>query len=73
MDVKSIFASKTIWGAILMFAPTVLGFFGFTATEATGAINEVQAFVTHAVSFVGFVLTIWGRFTAKKALTLTGS
>lgn len=70
MDFKSVFASKTIWGAIVMIVPTILGLFGITAAESAQAVNHVTTIVSHGVELVGFVMVLWGRLTATKALKL---
>ena len=69
-DIKNVFASKTIWGAIAMLAPTVLGFFGVTAAETAEGIGHATSLVNDAIVAVGFVLTIWGRISATKSLRL---
>ena len=73
-DVKSLFASKTFWGAIIMFAPTVASVFGLnmTAQDATDAVGHVQTTVTAVVETVGFLTVLWGRMTATKIATITG-
>jgi uncharacterized membrane protein len=70
MDTKKWWQSKTIWGAIIMLAALVLGYFGVDVgpdEQATfvdmvvGAINEIMA-------LVGFVLATIGRVKADKAI-----
>jgi formate-dependent nitrite reductase membrane component NrfD len=61
---KSVFASKTFWGAILSAAgvivPKLAGF-------------SLDSIWPTATVIVGAVVAIIGRFTAKKKVTLTGS
>lgn len=71
-DVKSIFASKTLWGILISVVPTILQGAGITADQATGAVTDVQAIINHVMQLLGVVLAVWGRFTATKALTVTG-
>lgn len=71
IDFKNIFASKTIWGAVLMILPVILGLFGFSSEDAAAVGTQVTSFVEHAIQFVGFVLTVWGRLTATKGIKLT--
>ena len=70
MDVKSIFASKTIWGAIIGIAPTVLGHLGLNAADATQAVGHAQTIVNDLVQAIGFGMVVYGRWTATKAVKL---
>jgi hypothetical protein len=74
MDVKSIFASKTIWGAVIMLAPTIAGLLGLnlTSADATAAVDHASGIVNNVIEVVGFFMVLWGRMTATKAVTLTG-
>ena len=72
MDIKSMFASKTIWGAVAMVAPTILSLFGLTAAESGTVVSSVTAIVSNAFVVGGFVLTIIGRFKANTAISVTG-
>ncbi len=66
---KSIFQSVTFWGAALTaFAialPSISAKFGIT-TANTAVVAQ------YIVQAVGVVITIYGRFTAKQVVTLTG-
>jgi hypothetical protein len=67
---KSIFQSTTFWGAVVSlfftFAPSLYGkLFGATTSQAV--------VVSDVLVGVGFIVTVWGRFTAKQTVTLTGS
>jgi uncharacterized protein with HEPN domain len=60
---KSIFASKTFWGALIaMLGVVIPKFAGFD-------LNTVWPVLTVVL---GSILAIIGRFTAKKETTLTG-
>ena len=74
MDVKSIFASKTIWGGVIMIAPTIAQLLGLnlSAADAADAVARGTSLVTGLIETVGLFVVIWGRMTAKKAVTFTG-
>lgn len=72
MDTKSILSSKTIWGGVMMLAPTVLAWLGVSSADATHAIGNVQAMVSNGAELFGFAMVIWGRWTASKAVKLLG-
>lgn len=63
---KSLFASKTIWGALLAIAAPVVGMAGYTMTAADQA--EIVTLVTSAMSLVGGAVALWGRITATKRI-----
>lgn len=66
---KSIFQSTTFWGAVMtalaMSFPTI-----FTKLNITTANTATIA--QYIVQAIGFVITVYGRFTAKQVVTLTG-
>jgi hypothetical protein len=66
VQAKSIFQSLTFWGAITSLiaamAPGVFTKLGYDAPTVAAGI----------VTGVGFIITIYGRLTAKQAVTLTG-
>lgn len=72
MDIKSIFSSKTFWGAVVsllaQFVPHLFTILGATADAAGQA-----SIVSWVVTVVGFILTVYGRVKANTAVTLTGS
>lgn len=67
---KPWYLSKTIWGAILMFAALLLSFFGVTVTpeEQASMADLIIQIAEGVVGLVGFVLTIYGRFKATKPI-----
>lgn len=66
MESKSIFASKTVWGAVIAVAPMVLQTAGITLTaDETAALGGL---IDPIVTLVGFVLAVYGRVTATKAI-----
>lgn len=66
---KSIFQSVTFWGSVLtalaMAIPSVAAKFGLTTGNAA-----VDA--QYIVQAIGVILTIYGRFTAKQVVTVSG-
>ncbi|MFD2237054.1 hypothetical protein [Aureimonas populi] len=63
---KNWYRSKTIWGAGIAFAGAVASLFGVEAsTEANEALSQA---LTNAVSAVGALLAIFGRFAAHEPL-----
>lgn len=81
MQTKNMLASKTIWGGIFMALAFVLSrFFGVEVTTAeTDPVADAvsQGFGAGEWSamisvVVGFVMVVWGRFTAKKKVTVAG-
>lgn len=59
--VKGILQSKTIWGVVVMIVAQILKRNGVEVDEA-GLLNDL-------VSLVGTVLAVYGRVTAKTAIT----
>ena len=65
---KSLFISRTFWGAMLMMVSSALAYFGVDF----GAEDQSQlAYILAEVG--GFVLTIWGRVSASKTVELKKS
>jgi len=67
--VKSIFSSVTFWGSILtafgIAAPSVAAKLGITSANSATIAQWI-------VGAAGTVVTIYGRFTATQAVSLTG-
>jgi protein-S-isoprenylcysteine O-methyltransferase Ste14 len=65
-DTKSLLASKTVWGGIIVVIAAIGGFFGY------GITAEDQASLAHIIESVvlaiGGLLAIWGRVTATKKI-----
>lgn len=57
--------SKTIWGAVIMAAVSLVAIGGVEITE-----QETQQIVESVTALVGVVLVIWGRFSAKQKVVL---
>jgi hypothetical protein len=63
---KSIFLSKTFWGAVVVFAgltAQALGY-NFAAEDQQGAVN----LITGIVEAIGGILAIYGRTAATKQI-----
>lgn len=65
-DTKSIFGSKTFWGAVLTLVSALGQPFGlaFDGNELAGTVDAI-------VALIGFVLTVYGRMKAEKTVTLS--
>ena len=63
---KSIFASKTFWGALLAGASALLGIFGVDVAEGEKA--ALIEGVTAVGAVVGTLLAIYGRFKANSKI-----
>jgi len=63
---KSWWESKTIWGAGLVLASTVLGIFGYDFSGADQAL--IAEYANDMIVTVGGVIAIYGRVVASKAL-----
>ena len=66
IDTKTPFASKTIWGAVLMLGALVLNALGYDLIQEDQALI-VEVLVT-AVGAVGTLLAIFGRLTATRKI-----
>lgn len=64
--VKSIFESKTFWGAVLAVAGSIAGMLGYTFGAAEQ--QAVVEIVSTMVSTIGSGLAIYGRVVATKAI-----
>ena len=65
-NVKSIFSSKTFWGAIIAVGAGILSLFGYHfATEDQSAVIEIGTGIAAAV---GGVVAIYGRVVASKKI-----
>ena len=67
--VKSLFASKTFWGALTAIAgilPTLLPLFGFSvsAEDSVGLVQQLGALIAAA----GALFAIFGRIVASKKI-----
>lgn len=74
-DTKNFLQSKTIIGSLILIVSMLLPMFGieFSADEAENLSGKVAAALDAGAEVFGLILIIWGRFTAKKALTVLPS
>lgn len=63
---KSLLASKTVWGGILVVVGAIAGMLGYTFAPEDQA--TVAAAIDNIVIAVGGLLAIWGRITATKRI-----
>lgn len=70
LEYKSIFASKTFWGAVVM----LLSFFFPKLIPGDNPQDVVahESLISQVGTFVGFLLAVYGRMRATKPVTLTG-
>lgn len=71
MENKKWYASKTIWGGLIMLIATglqVTGVVDISVTEQGALTDNIIGLVTILGQFVGGVLAIWGRYKAKTAI-----
>ena len=65
-DFKSIFASKTVWGAIIAIGAGVAGIFGYSiGAEDQAQLAEIGVSVA---SMAGGLIAIFGRVKASKKI-----
>ncbi|GJD93384.1 hypothetical protein [Methylobacterium iners] len=69
-ETKPWYLSKTIIGTAITGVAIVGGFFGVDLDEETKklVVDQTEALVVAGAALGGTVLTIYGRFAAKKAL-----
>jgi len=65
-DMKSILASKTVWGGLIAIAAALLGMFGYTVTPSD-QVAVVDAIAAVAAA-VGGAIAIFGRIVATKRI-----
>ena len=69
-DVKSLFASRTLWGVVISIIPTVLGLFHYHITDAAAFASGAQDVVDTVITLSGAVLAAYGRIKATAALVV---
>jgi hypothetical protein len=65
-EYKSLFVSKTFWGAAFAIVSVIAGFFGYVFGPVDQA--EVIRIVTDAGALAGSLYAIWGRVVASKRI-----
>lgn len=66
---KFFLSSKTIWGIIMMFLPTLFQMVGWQWDAANAA--DIEKAFGYGMEFVGAILAIYGRVVADKPLAAT--
>lgn len=65
-DVKSVFASKTIWGGIIALVASVAAIWGYAITPVDQA--QIVELITGIGGIIGSVLAIYGRIVATRKI-----
>lgn len=67
-NAKSLFASKTFWGAVIALAGGVGAIFGHTipATDQASLVDDLSGIATA----IGSVVAIYGRMVASTQVTI---
>ena len=65
-DVKSFFASKTIWGGLIALVASAAAIWGYAITPADQA--QIVELITGIGGIIGSVLAIYGRIVATKKI-----
>ena len=65
-DVKSFFASKTIWGGLIALVASAAAIWGYSITAADQA--QIVELITGIGGSIGSVLAIYGRIVATKKI-----
>jgi hypothetical protein len=63
---KPIWASKTLWGVVLMLIPT----FFPKASKILGTAENQDLLIEQGIQAIGAIVAVIGRFTAQKSLTV---
>lgn len=66
--VKSFFASKTIWGGLVVLLATAANFAGYTIPDADQA--QLIEIASNVAALIGALVAIWGRVRATKKIEL---
>ena len=65
-DVKSFFASKTIWGGFIALIASAAAIWGYSITPADQA--QIVELITGIGGITGSVLAIYGRIVATRKI-----
>lgn len=63
-DTKALFASRTVWGALIVIVAQLLTIFGVSAD----LVGESSAWLDSVVTLAGAGIAIWGRIVASKRI-----
>ena len=65
-DVKSFFASKTIWGGLIALVASAAAIWGYSITPADQA--QIVELITGIGGIIGSVMAIYGRVVATRKI-----
>lgn len=68
LDEKKWYMSKSLWGAAVMIAATVVGIIRGKSIDPA-VVSDANLWIEQAIALVGAALAIYGRVTAKDTLT----
>lgn len=66
-DVKSVFASKTIWGGMLAFAAPVVAHF-LHVSIADVDVQQISETIAGVIGAIGGLIAVFGRIKATKVI-----
>lgn len=69
-EIKSLFASKTVWGVVIAALPTVLAVFGYKVSDVAAFSAGADQLVDGIITLVGSALAIYGRLKATASLVV---
>jgi len=69
-EIKSLFASKTLWGVVIAALPTVLALFGYKVADVAAFTAGADQLVDGIITLVGSALAIYGRLKATASLVV---
>ena len=69
-DVKSLFASKTLWGVLITALPVVLNLFGYQIADASAFTAGSEELTNEIVTLIGVGIAVYGRIVATKQLII---
>lgn len=72
-DTKNLFASRTVWGALIAILASLAGLGGVAVSPADQAaaldlVDQIFAVWDRVLAIAGAGLAIWGRVRATKAI-----
>lgn len=70
METKSIFLSKTVWGAVIAASPAILALFGYRVSDSAAFTSGAEDVVNSVVTLVGAAVAVYGRLVATKNLVV---
>lgn len=75
MNAKPMWQSKTMWGGVLQLFTLILAQQGIEVTgdEQALVLDSGIAISAALTGLIGVIMTVWGRFTAKRPVTVTGA